>query len=412
MPELDVETERGHLQGTFASEFAPVADVFTRNFTDHGEVGASLCITLGGAAVVDLWGGTANPKSGDPWLEDTLSVVYSSTKGAVALAAHTLISQGKLDLDAPVADYWPEFASNGKEAATVRMILNHSAGVPCIRQPLDKGGCCDWDYMVSAIEAEEAFWAPGTRHGYHMMTFGWTVGELIRRAAGKSMGTYFHEAVAAPSQAEFYIGLPAELDDKVAPMIPHRPQKGVPIGAFTQALLDSRSSIQSLALYNNGGFNPNSTACHRAEIGGGGGIGNGRGLARIYTPFACGGKLDGHEYVSPDALSRMGEVSVASEEDATLLIPTRFALGFMKSMDNRHRQAADKSSAIFSSAAFGHVGAGGSVGFADPVEKMGFGYSMNNMGPGILMNERGQGLVDATYKCLGYTSNAAGVWRK
>lgn len=405
-------TPTGKIQGHYNPEFASVAEVFTKNFEHHGEIGASVCLTIGGETVVDLWGGTANKKTDEPWLEDTLCVVYSSTKGAVALAAHTLVSRGLLDLDALVSDYWPEFAQAGKENTTVRMMLNHSAGVPCLREKLDDKGCCDWDYMIKALESEAPFWPPGSRHGYHMMSFGWTVGELIRRASGKSLGTYFKEAIAEPTGAEFYIGLPAELEEKVAPMIPHRPQKGIPIGAFTQALLDSRTSIQSLALYNNGGFNPNSPECHAAEIGGGGGIGNARGLARIYTPFGCGGSLNGHEYVSPEALARMGEVSVASEEDATLLIPTRFALGFMKSIDNRNRLAADKSSAVFSSQAFGHVGAGGSVGFADPGEQMGFGYAMNNMGAGILMNERGQGLVDAVYQSLGYKSNSSGVWSK
>ena len=412
MPELVLETPVGDIHGHYTEQFAAVVEVFSKNFTERGELGASVCLTIGGEVVVDLWGGTANRKTEQPWEKDTLCVVYSSTKGAVALAAHTLISQGKLDLDALVADYWPEFAQGGKETATVRMMLNHSAGVPCLREKLKDDGCCDWDYMVQAIQAEEAFWPPGSRHGYHMMSFGWTVGELIRRVSGQSLGAYFHDAIAKPTGAQFYIGLPESLEDQVAPMVPHRPQKGVPLGAFTRALLESRSSIQSLALYNNGGFNPNSKACHAAQIGGGGGIGNGRGLAKIYTPFACGGTLNGHQYVTPTAQARMSEVSVASGEDATLLLPTRFGLGFMKSMDNRHSLDADKSSAIFSSAAFGHVGAGGSVGFADPEEHMGFGYAMTHMGPGILMNERGQSLVDAAYQSLGYKSNAAGVWSK
>lgn len=412
MQNLNTDTPSGQVQGIYHDAFANVAEQFIDNFTDKGELGASVCVTLEGETVVDLWGGTANKKDQSPWLEDTLCVVYSSTKGAVALAAHTLVSKGLLDLNAPVAQYWPEFAKNGKEATTVRMMLNHTAGVPCNREKLESGGCCDWNYMINAIENEAPFWPPGTRHGYHMMNFGWTVGELIRRVSGKSLGAYFREAIAEPTGAEFYIGLAEDLEPKVTPMVPHRPEKGVPIGAFTQALLDSADSIQSLALFNNGGFNPNTRQCHAAEIGGGGGIGNGRGLARIYTPFACGGSWQNHEFVDAETLTRMGEVSAASEEDATLLIPTRFALGFMKSMDNRKTKAVDKSSVILSSAAFGHVGAGGSIGFADPKEQMGFGYAMNKMGPGILMNERGQGLIDTAYECLGYSDNTGGVWAK
>ena len=406
------------IKGRFDPRFSAVAEAFEHNFVGHDEVGASVCITLDGAPVVDLWGGVKAPKEAasspstpsEPWEEDTISVVFSSTKGAVALAAHTLVSAGELDLDAPVKRYWPEFAVNGKEQARVKMMLDHSVGIPCVREALDKKGCCDWDYMVGKLCAEEPFWQPGTRNGYHMMTFGWTVGELIRRVSGQSLGTYFKSAIADPTGAQFWIGLPEEQEPNVASMIPFRPRKGAQLSAFTQALINDRQSIQNLALFNNGGFNPNSRDCRAAEIGGGGGVSNGRGLAKIYAPFACGGTLNGHTYVTPDALSVMGEVAVASHEDATLLIPSRFGPGFMKSMDNRRELVLGTDSAIFGAAAFGHVGAGGSVGFADPAARMSFGYTMNRMGEGILMNERGQSLVDAAYKSLGYQSNRSGVW--
>ncbi|MEM9621987.1 MAG: serine hydrolase domain-containing protein [Pseudomonadota bacterium] len=410
MPQLQQSTPMGDIQGTYQPEFARVAEVFADNFAQHGEVGAAVSITIEGASVVDLWGGTRDQRSNDPWAEDTVCVVFSSTKGAVALAAHTLISAGELDVHAPVRKYWPEFAVNGKEQATVKMMLDHSVGVPCMREPLAKGGCCDWEYMIGKLEQERPFWKPGTRNGYHMMNFGWTVGELIRRVSGQSLGAYFNEAIAAPTEAECWIGLPAEYADRVAPIIPFRPVKGAPQSDFTKALINEPKSIQSLALFNNGGFNPNSATCQAAEIGGGGAVANARGLARIYAPFACGGELDGRTFVRPEALVAMGEVAVATHEDATLLLPTRFSLGFMKSMDNRQAPGVAKDSAILSSAAFGHVGAGGSIGFADPASRMSFGYVMNKQGPGILMNERGQGLVDAAYQSLGFTTNAPGVW--
>ena len=194
-------------------------------------------------------------------------------------------------------------------------------------------------------------------------------------------------------------------------MIPFKPVRGAARSAFTEALMGDATSIPALAYFNQGGFSPNSRACRAAEIGGAGAVANGRGLARIYAPFACGGELYGHRFVDADTLAAMSEVATASHEDATLLIPTRFGLRFMKSMDNRRAPGVDKSSAILSSAAFGHVGAGGSVGFADPKAGMSFGYAMNAMGPGILMNERGQSLVDAAYLSLGYSSNESGVWR-
>lgn len=410
MPDLQQDTPSGPLRGHFAPAFEPLAAAFVRNFAEFGEVGASLCVTHGGETVVDLWGGTADPKANTPWQEDTLCVVFSSTKGAVALAAHTLVAQGVLEVDVPVKRYWPEFAVNGKEDATVRMMLDHSVGVPAMRDKVKDQGCCDWDYMVARLEQEAPFWKPGSRHGYHMANFGWTVGELVRRTSSQSLGAYFQEAVARPAGADFWIGLPEAEEGRVAPMIPFRPVRGAPVSAFTRALVSDSSSIPHLAFYNQGGFRPNSRDCRAAEIGGAGGVTNGRGLARIYAPFACGGTLNGHQFVDRQTLTAMGEVSVASQEDATLLLPTRFALGFMKSMDNRNAQGVDRSSAIFGPAAFGHVGAGGSVGFADPALGMSFGYAMNKMGPGILMNERGQSLVDATYQCLGQSSNTSGFW--
>jgi len=205
---LDMSVPSGAISGTYDERFLAVAEAFTRNFTEHEEVGASVSITLDGETVVDLWGGTKNAKENTPWSEDTACVVYSSTKGAVALAAHTLISAGELDLHAPVRKYWPEFAVNGKQDATVKMMLDHSVGVPALRNKLEDGAYCDWDHMVEQVQQEEPFWTPGTRNGYHMMTFGWTVGELVRRVSGQSLGQYFREAIAQPANAECWIGLP------------------------------------------------------------------------------------------------------------------------------------------------------------------------------------------------------------
>ncbi len=383
---------------------AAVRTEFERNFAERGEVGASLHITVDGHPLVDLWGGTVD-RDGTPWQEDTVVVVFSCTKGATALCAHLLVDRGALDLDAPVAGYWPEFAANGKEAATVRMMLDHSVGVPAIRDRLPDHACCDWDEMTSRLAAEAPWWEPGTRNGYHMLTFGWTVGELVRRVSGRSLGTFFAEEIAGPLDADFWIGLPAEYEVRVAPVIQPTPDREE-LSEFTRVLLDEPESLQRLAWMNSGGFDPNDPVVRRAEIGGGGGVANARGLARMYVPLACGGG----ELVSPTTLTAMSEVSVATGRDATLLLPTRFGLGFMKSMDNRRRVAGDRDSAILSSTAFGHVGAGGSIGFADPACRLSFGYAMNRMGPGILLNERGQSLVDATYRALGYTDNAAGVW--
>ncbi|MEM9562510.1 MAG: serine hydrolase domain-containing protein [Actinomycetota bacterium] len=404
-------------QGTWDPRFAEVADELARNLSERGEVGASLHVVVDGEVVADLWGGSRTapaPPDGDPgaataepepWEPDTAVVVYSCTKGATALAAHLLIDRGELDLDAPVGDYWPEFATNGKDAATVRMMLNHSVGVPALRERLPDGACTDWDLMCERLAAEEPWWEPGTRNGYHMLTFGWTVGELVRRVSGRSLGRFFAEEVAGPLGADVWIGLPDAEAHRVAPVLQPIPDRRN-LSRFTRVLLDDKGSLQRLAWLNTGGFDPNDPAVRRAEIGGGGGIATARGLARMYRPLAA----DGGDLVSAAAVARMGDVSVATGCDATLLLPTRFGLGFMKSMDNRRRPAGERDSAVLSSAAFGHVGAGGSIGFADPAAGLSFGYVMNQMGNGILLNERGQALVDATYRALGHTDDSTGTW--
>jgi CubicO group peptidase (beta-lactamase class C family) len=287
------------------------------------------------------------------------------------------------------------------------MMLDHSVGVPAWREKLPAGSVHDWSYMVGRLEEEAPFWEPGTRNGYHMLSFGWTVGELVRRVSGRSLGTFLREEVAGPAGADVWLGLPEAEERRVARVIPFVPDPRSP-SAFTEAVRRDRQGVSALALLNQGRFNPNAREAHAAEIGGGGGLASARGLADLYRPLALGGG----DLVDPDTLVRMGEVAVATDCDATLLIPTRFSLGFMKSMDNRRRRSGDRESAILSSAAFGHVGAGGSIGFADPPARMSFGYAMNRMGPGMLLNERGQGLVDAVYRSLGYRSDASGVWSR
>ena len=405
---FSADTPAGLVQGTCDEKFAEVADAFVENFTSRDEVGANVCVTIEGETVVDLWGGTKD-SAGTPWEEDTVSIVFSCTKGATALCAHMLVDQGKLDLDAKVSDYWPEYACNGKEETTVAMMLDHSAGVPHVRPKVKDGGYNDYAYMVGLVEKEEAFWVPGTRNGYHGVTFARTVGALVHRASGKRLGQFFADEVAGPLGLDFWIGTPEEIEPRVAAMIPTLPDADAPLSRFTQAVLSDPTSASHLFLMNGGNFNFNDRAAHAAEIGSANGITNGRGLAGMYAPLANGGSLNGTSLVGADTLARMGRVAMATHDDATLLVPSRFALGFMKSMDNRRGGVPD-SSAILSDAAFGHVGMGGSIGFADPSTAMSFGYNMNRMGVGILLNDRGQSLIDGAYRSLGATSNASGCW--
>jgi CubicO group peptidase (beta-lactamase class C family) len=394
------------ISGTCSDRFTAVRAAFEENFDRHGEVGASVCVTVDGETLVDLWGGVQAGEAAEPWDADTMVTAFSCTKGAVALAAHVLVDRGELDLERPVSDYWPEFAANGKERATVRMLLDHTVGVPTWREKVPQGEVYDFDAMADRCAREAAFWEPGTRQGYHMLSFGWLIGEVIRRVSGMSVGAFLREAVTGPAGADFHLGVPESIEPRVSRIIPFMPDPARP-SAMTLEVRADRSSIPALALLNQGGMNPNTRECHAAEIGGGGGVASARGLAGIYRGFATG------EAVGSDTLARMARVSAATERDATLGVHTRFGLGFMLSMDNRRRpEGWDRDSALLSDTAFGHVGAGGSLGFADPAERVSFGYVMNRMGEGLLLNERGQGLVDAVYRSLGYRSNAPGAWTR
>lgn len=394
------------VHGICDEKFSAVRAEFEKNFAERGEVGASVCLSVDGQTLVDLWGGTADENTGAEWTEDTVSIVFSCTKAATAICAHMLIDQGTLNPDALVSDYWPEFAQNGKEATTVQMMLNHESGVPAFREPIKEGGMLDWDYMIGRLELEAPFWEPGTRNGYHMISFGWTVGELVRRVSGQSLGAFFAEHVAGPTGADFWIGLPNGFDKPIAPILMHMPGPEDMASVFTQKLMTEPTSIQSLSILNVGGWTANQPEAHKAEIGGAGGISNARGQVAMYTPLA---RNDG-SLVSAERLAAMGRVSTATQIDATLLCRSRFASGFMKSMDNRAVATSPGMSVLIGEVAFGHVGAGGSIGFADPECGLAFSYTMNQMGGGLLMNDRGQSLIDAAYAALGYRSNASGAW--
>jgi len=400
-------------QGLCDPRFQAVRDELDRNFRERGEVGAAVCVQVEGRTVVDLWGGLADRRSGRPWERDTLGVVWSCTKGAVALCAHILASRGLLDLDAPMARYWPEFAQAGKESITVRLVLTHQAGLPAVRQPLRRGGLFDWSYVVPLLAAEAPFWEPGTRQGYHAFTFGHLIGEVIRRVSGKDLDLFFREEVAGPLGLEFYLGLPETEEDRVAPTIRADPTPAgeTPWRFLTQMNADP-GSLQALIVRNTG-LSPgdqDSRPAHAAVLPSQGGISNARGLAGLYAPLALGGAYKGVQFVDNDTLRAIAAVGSASAVDAVLLVGLRFGLGFLKSSDNRQAAPGAQDSVILSESAFGHPGMGGSLGFADPDAQLAFGYTMNKQGRGVLLNERGQALVDAVYRCLGCRSNQQGFW--
>ncbi len=403
-------------QGTAAPRFAAVREEFERNFSDRGEVGASVCVTVDGETAVDLWGGVADPETQAPWNEDTLVLVWSCTKGATALCAHILAARGDIDLDAPVARYWPEFAKGGKDAITVRMVLNHQAGLPALREPVPENGLCDWDAVVDALAAMEPMWEPGTRHGYHALVFGHLVGEVVRRVTGGSLGAFFRAEVAEPLGLDFWIGLPEEQELRVATSIsPEPPATGQPLPPFYAVGLTDPTSIPGMIVWNSGGIllpgAVNARQVRAAEIPSANGITNARGLAGMYRPLALGGAFGGVRLVPEDAVPAMSAVSAAVARDATLLVPTRWANGFMKGVDNTYLPPGQGDAVILSEEAFGHLGNGGSLGFADPRARLSFGYAMNRQGGGTGLEDRGQALVDAVYRILGYRRGPrGGMW--
>ncbi len=390
------------IHGTWDPRFQGVRDEFERNFAERGEVGASVCVMIDGQTVVDLWGGLADRHTRRPWERDTIGLVWSCTKGATALCAHMLGSRGRLDLDRPVAHYWPEFAQADKDGITVRMLLDHQAGLPAIRQPLRPGGLYDWPYMIDVLAAEAPFWESGTRQGYHATTFGHLVGEVVRRVSGRPFDAFFREEVAGPLGLDFHIGLPEEHEPRIAPTIradPPPPRE--PRSRFLARMADDPASIQALTVKNSGrrtaAGDHDSREAHQAVLPSQGGVTNARGLAGMYAPLAQGGG----RLVDADTLKQMSAVSSAIGVDATLLIGLRIALGFWKSSDNRRGPPGARDSIILPEEAFGHPGMGGSLGFADPAARMSFGYTMNKQGRGVCLNERGQSLVDAVYRSLG-----------
>ena len=398
MKKVDTEFKSSvTIKGNCHEDFQEVAEIFAQNFDKYQELGSSICVVIDGETTVDLWAGYKNEQRKDKWDEDTLSVAFSSTKAALALCAHILIERTDLNKKDKVTKYWPEFGKKGKEDTTVEMFLNHSAGLPAIRTQVKEGGFLDWDYMVGLLEDEEPFWIPGKETGYHMMTTGWLIGELIRRISGKSLGQFFNDEISQPYNLDYWIGLPQSEDERVAKVTPFKSSPDDKPSGFATVFRTDPTSIQRLSLTNTGGYDYNSNETYRSELGGVGGITNARSLAGMFTPLAQNnGKL-----LSKSAVKKLSQSNIKSDIDNMLLLPTNFSEGFMLRMDNRNTFEGEGGSFIIGPNAFGHVGFGGSSAtFADPDYKMSFGYLVNKLGGEYLINERGQSLINASYSCI------------
>jgi CubicO group peptidase (beta-lactamase class C family) len=394
LPQGECILDELRIEGTCDPRFRGVKEAFAENFTHRYEYGASAAVVIDGRAVVDLWAGHADNSRTIPWRHDTLVNLFSTTKGLTAICAHRLVDQGLLDLDVPVAAYWPKFAGAGKDHICVRQLLNHRAGLPALHKPVPEEAIYDWNAMTSALAAEEPWWTPGTRHGYHAITMGFLVGEVIRRITDKSLGCYFRDEIAGPLGLDCHIGLAPEDDTRCGQMIqsPAPPKDQINIFKYAQ---EHRESVTAKAFFNPPGSMKlgavNSRTWRGAEIPAANGHGTARALARLYGALAASGAIDGVRVLEPEAIARC-HTEESSGRDEVLMMSTRFSTGFMLSQPHDPMGPNART--------FGHPGAGGSLGFADPDARIGFGYTMNKMGPYILMDPRPRALVEALYASL------------
>ncbi len=386
------------IDGEVAAGFEPVREAFAANFARHEDIGAAVCVYQDGRPVVDLWGGAADPDTGRPWARDTLQLVYSATKGATTTAAHLLAQRGALDLDAPVAEYWPEFAANGKADIPVRWLLSHQAGLVALDQPVPLAEALVWQPMVAALAAQRPLWTPGTAHGYHGRTWGWLVGEVIRRVSGRTPGRFYSDEIAAPLALDFFIGLPTTERDRVSRMVYQQPDvdfttaptESIPeeLRELVAAWRDPNSfSNRAYAVTDPAEIDFDSTEVQAAELPASNGIGTARGLARMYAALI--GEVDGVRLFTPDTLASATKEQ-AGGKDQVMLVPSRFSSGYMLPTETNPMTGPN---------AFGHTGRGGSLGFADPEHGIAFGYVMNHIigGPDDM---RATSLVEAVRRSL------------
>ncbi|MEU1453475.1 serine hydrolase domain-containing protein [Streptomyces avermitilis] len=381
------------IQGRCDERFAAVREAFEGNFRERGELGAAVTVTLGGETVVDLWGGWADAARTRPWEQETLVNVWSTSKGPTSLCAHILADRGLLDFDAPVAAYWPEFAAAGKGSVLVRHLLSHRAGLAGLREPHSVEQLYDWELTAQRLAAQEPWWEPGTRSGYHALTFGFLVGEVVRRVSGLLPGAFLEREVTGPLAIDFTIGLPEKEADRAAELVHPRAA-----ATSEQAEVFSQLAPVALAALLNpvvGATEGNTERWRAAEIPAANGHGTARAVAALYGIFAGRGSWDGRPILSPEAAERVREGQGSCRDlvlGAGFESETEIGLGLWLSGSNGSYGPNPK--------AFGHDGFGGSCGLADPEAGVSLGYVMNRMGPHIADDPRKMALVDALYSAL------------
>jgi CubicO group peptidase (beta-lactamase class C family) len=375
------------------SRFKPVRAVFEKNFASEGEIGAALTVYLGGVKVIDLWGGFADQNDRSEWQENTICGYYSTGKPLIALGLLSLVDDGRIGLDDHIADVWPEFEAEGKEKITYRQLLCHQAGLSSVRKRLPEGAMLDWEFMVQELEAQRPWWEPGSRHVYHTNTYGYLVGEPIRRMTGLMPGEYLQKMISTPLQEELYIGVPDNSLPRVATLTMEGGESAPDISLLDLPMSDEERMLRHGVL-NPSGFSSlgvlNSREWRQAQIPSTNGHGTARGIAHLYSILASGGSSEEIDLISSALLAEATAVQ-SSGFCPALEREVDFGLGFQLTRPDRPLGRNPGS--------FGHFGTGGSLGFADPVAGIGFGYIMNYIKP-RWQNSRNRALIEAVYECL------------
>ena len=374
----------GSVGGFTRDKFAPVREAFEANLASGADIGASFAATVEGETVVDLWGGWADEAKTRPWERDTIVNVYSTTKTMTALTALLLADRGELDFDAPVAKYWPEFAANGKDRVKVSHLMSHSAGLSGWKETLTTHDIYDWDKVTSLLAAQAPFWEPGTASGYHALTQGYLVGEVVRRITGKSLGTVFRQEIAEPLDADFHIGLIPAHDARVADLIP--PPPGT-------AIADGEQDELGRNMSNNPGIDVSETrtrAWREAEIPAAGGHGNARSIAEIHAVLANGGVAKGKRIMSEAGCRKALEVQIEGV-DLIFKQQARFGMGF--GLPGAMVPLPNPNSIYWG-------GYGGSLVVIDMDARTTFGYAMNKMAGTTTGDMRAMGLMMGMWQGL------------
>ena len=376
-------TQLAGIEGFAVEGFGPVADAFAANFTEGLEVGAACCVYVDGRPVVDLWAGLADPATGMPWREDTPTVIFSISKALLAVLAHQQVEDGRLDLDRPIAEYWPEFAQAGKSAIPVRWVLNHRAGLMAVDRNLSLDEVLAWTPVIKAIEVQAPLWEPGSTWQYHPLTFGWLIGEVLRRITGRTPGDLLRSRVVDPLHLDLWLGLPEAEEPRVANRV-----RAVDEATEEPDSVVERARTMGSAFAGSLAAVFNDRRIHSAEVPAAGAIGTAQALAKMMAATVA--EVAGIRLLRPDTVA--GLIRPESESPSWLgteSVQERFSAGFMLDSD---------ACRLLGPASFGHDGAGGELAFADIEHRVGFGYVASQMGDAD--DPRAHRLVTALRSCL------------